>query len=193
MPRKGKLPPGFCVTRLEGLADRSPTEKTELLTSIADDIQATLWCISRHLEVGNLTSKNTKPIEDMIRVVHGPETKKRRRLKRKMRQLQRSNDLVLQEQRELLDATDGVLSMYKNKVETYRQDMRRLREGLKTVEAERDLLWYRVTSHREGMDPSDKNPAKDDHDDCLESVEDQTSQLKKDENAEKGKDISTSV
>lgn len=174
MPRKGALPAGFCVTRLEGLADRSPTEKTEVLTSIADDMQATLWCISRHLEVGNLTSENTKPIEDMIRLVHGPETKRRRRLKRKMRLLQKENNLVLQEQQELLDATDGVLNMYKTKVETCQQEMRRLRKEFKSVKAERDLLRCQATGRSK----------KRDHDDSLHMDKSHPSHLKKDENTE---------
>lgn len=193
MSRNKTLPPGLCVMRLQGLEHRSTTEKTEVLTSIADDMQATLWCISRHLQSGNLTGKNTRPIDNMLRILHGPEHKKRRRLKRKIRRLQEQSDWVRQEQRKLLDATDQVVNMYKAKTETHRQRMRRLREEFESLKAERDFLRYRVTNDREDINSLNRHIGKDDHCDTLETNDTQMSQLEVDEKAELEKDITTSM
>ncbi|KAJ5156823.1 hypothetical protein N7492_009626 [Penicillium capsulatum] len=161
MPPIDELAPGLSVMRLEGLEDWTTAVKTETLTSIADDMQATLWCISRHLRCGNLNETNTKPIEDMIRIIHGPVIKKSRRMKRKIRRLQKLSNWFRTEQRQLLDEAETMVTIYKATFETLDQNTRGLREELERVKAERDLLQHQVASQDKGANILENHMEKD--------------------------------
>jgi peroxiredoxin len=62
----------------------SDDEKTSRITTVADDIAASIIYIAKQAEAGNLTAQNTSPIYDLIDSISLTEKKHRRRLEREL-------------------------------------------------------------------------------------------------------------
>jgi hypothetical protein len=90
MPRELQFSPGFCSLRLSDIDELPSDQKTELISSIANDISAAFIYIARLAEAGSLTATHTMSMDNVIRTIKDTGVKHRRRLERKVARYRRA-------------------------------------------------------------------------------------------------------
>ncbi|KAJ5733546.1 hypothetical protein N7493_002332 [Penicillium malachiteum] len=81
--------PTTTATRLAGIENLSPEAQAHLVTSIADDIQAPIVTICRHLRDGTLSRGQVTSLDKVIKWVKGKDRKVRKRLESRAGKLER--------------------------------------------------------------------------------------------------------
>ncbi|EYE97136.1 uncharacterized protein EURHEDRAFT_451309 [Aspergillus ruber CBS 135680] len=89
MPRRKSLSPGSCTLRLTNLTTLPASQKTALISSIANDIKATFIYIAKQSEAGNLDPHNTAPLDDVVATIRDTAVSERRILEKKLEKAER--------------------------------------------------------------------------------------------------------
>ncbi|PLB50066.1 hypothetical protein P170DRAFT_473640 [Aspergillus steynii IBT 23096] len=115
------------------LSNLTSASKTRLLQHIASDITTALIQISKHLDTGTLSSRHTRPIEDMIGVITGTEQAHRRGLERRVRRMEAREKRRLKrwrgERRWMRKCFAGLLGKATEVSGRWRERVRYLRDG----------------------------------------------------------------
>lgn len=124
MPRQKSLSPGSCTLRLTNITTLPPSQRTALITSIANDIKATFIYIAKQSEAGNLDPHNTVPLDEVVATIRDTAVSERRMLekklekaKRRVRKLRREQKWVQKEFGEVVKRVEVVSGKWKEKVE----------------------------------------------------------------------------
>lgn len=123
--------------RLQNIEQLTPASKTQLLSSISNDICALLMCIGQHVEAGNLSQKNTEPLDEVIKMIRDTEVGYRRSLERGVRRLQRQKRWMRREYRGVVRGAETLGRMYRGRVQV-------LRERVGGMRAEMEMLRMRM-------------------------------------------------
>lgn len=127
MPRQKSLPPGSCTLRLTNIASLPSSQKTALISSIANDMKATFIYIAKQSEVGNLDSHNTAPLDNVVAIIRDTAVSERRlvekrleKAERRVRNLKREQKWMQEEVGKIVKSVDVVSRKWKEKVERLR-------------------------------------------------------------------------
>jgi len=136
---------GHCTRSLEMIETLSKEDQTNLLQSVALDIQSAFTCIGRHLSKGTIDPSSADPIYDLIRTICNSNTTERKRSRRKISRLRKQRSWMRMEYRRLRDEINRLGDAYKARIE---RETRKLELRLSCVTKERDILLR--TLYREG-------------------------------------------
>lgn len=153
--------PGSCVMRLNGIEYMSQEGKTKLLRSISNDLRALLMCVGQHVDAGNLDTKSTAPLDEVIRMIRDTEIGYRRSLEKALRRSRRQKRWLRREYRGVVRSTEALARAYKAKVQASQNVIRELRVNTTGLENELEMLRFgkakeAETEGKEEADPSDK-------------------------------------
>lgn len=90
MPRPAIPKPGYSLLRLHNsqnphiVAKLSPTAKTTLINSIAQDIEGCIWAVGQYIRLGVLDASNTLEFDHVINDIHREEREEMEKLLQKM-------------------------------------------------------------------------------------------------------------
>lgn len=131
---------GSCVMRLQGIENKNPAAKVELLRSISNDLRALLMCIGQHVESGTLDSQTTAPLDEVITMIRDTEMGYRRTLEQALRRSRNEKRWMRREYRGVVRGAEVLARAYRAKVLTLEGVVRGLRMELAVVKAERGIL-----------------------------------------------------
>ncbi|KAJ5621383.1 hypothetical protein N7528_006166 [Penicillium herquei] len=118
--------PARITTRLSGIENLSPEAQAQLVTSIAEDIQASIAIVCRHLRDGTLSRDQVKSLDKVIKWVKGKDRKLRKRLESRAGKLERQYG-------SLVGNLADITAMHRRRLDQIRQMRRRIddlvREG----------------------------------------------------------------
>ncbi|KAI9932636.1 hypothetical protein MW887_008884 [Aspergillus wentii] len=133
--------------RLRNIETLSSSSKTALLKSIANDISAVFIYISKQSEAGNLSTKHTAPIDNVIRLIKGTEVSQRRMLERRVLRYERQASRLRAERRwirgefmKVVKRAEAVSERWREKVGKLSGDLDGTRRDLSLARREYELL-----------------------------------------------------
>lgn len=148
------LLPGSCALRLTNLHKYTPSAKKRLMQSIATDIKATLICIANQARVGNLTARQTAPVNEVIRIIRDTDVAERRRLENRVaRHRRQARQWKVQRQKihgiqgqlsQIVESVDKVIEAWKKRLDHAEEKLERAMWDLKGTRIERDMLKQKV-------------------------------------------------
>lgn len=137
MPRQKSLSPGSCTLRLTHITSLPSSQKTALISSIANDMKATFIYIAKQSEAGNLDSQNTAPLDNVVATIRDTAVSERRMLEKKLEKAERRVRKLKREQKwmhnevvEVLKRVEVVSGKWKEKVERLRGKVEGLQREL---------------------------------------------------------------
>lgn len=115
------------TSRLDNLQSLAPNEQTNLIRSIAVDIQTTFSRIGQHLSQGTLHSSSADPIYDVARKICKRNFTRQQLLKKKIHQLRVQRHFMRKEYTNLCSETRALVQAYSLKI-------KRIQERAKLLE-----------------------------------------------------------
>jgi hypothetical protein len=147
MPRGLGFGPGSCALRLDNIDWLSSDQKTELISSVANDISAAFIYIAKQAEAGNLTAAHTASINDVIKTIRDTEAKQRRRLEQKIARYRkaawrwrRKKVLLRMELRRFAHRTQKAVGLWKEQTTQLKYEAEDVQKKLEFVQEKYELL-----------------------------------------------------
>ena len=146
--------PGSCVMRLKGLEQLSSDAKTALLESIANDIVATILCVVKHREAGNLSFENAQAVNELIRFLNNKTSGRVRDLEKRVDRLRHQRRWIASEYKKLHGSVYEMGQIYHKNAKIWKGQVREARVHEERLQIELDTLRGQAKSHPQELPSS---------------------------------------